>query len=63
MSGPQSQAVIDDIRTLHQHCVSVVAIARKLHLWESTVRHVIDDGTLPEQQPTWKQPALLAGES
>lgn len=63
MNNEHAQAVIDDIITVYQHCVSDAVIARRLHLPESTVRHVIAHGTLPELQPAWKQPALFAGES
>ena len=54
-----SQTVIDDIVTLHQHCIPVADIARKLHLPESTVVYVIEHGELPEPQPAW-QPSVEA---
>lgn len=53
----QSQAIINDIITLHQVCVSVAEIAHRLHLPEPSVRHVIATGSLPESQPQWTSSA------
>ena len=50
----RSQAIVDDIRTLHQDGVSVAEIASRFHLPESTVQHVIATGTPPESQPLWR---------
>ena len=50
----QRSTTMEDIQTLHQHCVSVADIASKLHFPESTVRHVIEHGTLPESEPAWQ---------
>ena len=44
MSPEERQAIIDDIRGLHQNGNSVAVIAQKLHLPESTVQHVINNG-------------------
>ena len=54
MTPEERQAIVDDIRRLHQDRVSVADIAQKLHFSERTVQHVIERGTLPELQ--WKPP-------
>jgi len=50
-----SQAIVDDIRGLYQLLTPVNVIARTLHLSEHIVRHAIEFGRLPEEQPNWKQ--------
>jgi len=46
MTPEERQAIVDDIRRLHQDRVSVADIAQKLHFSERTVQHVIERGTM-----------------
>ncbi len=56
MNHTEAQAIVDDIKTLHAHCVSAAEIAGKLHLPERIIRHAIEHGRLPAQQPQCKPP-------
>ncbi len=56
MTPEETQAIVRDIRALHQDGVSVTDIARRLHLPETTVQHAIAHGTLPESRPQWATP-------
>ncbi|TWU14533.1 hypothetical protein CA54_34000 [Symmachiella macrocystis] len=52
MTPEERQAIVDDIRRLHQDGDSVAEIAQKLYLAEPTVQHAIERGKLPEPQPS-----------
>lgn len=58
MTRTETQVIVDDIRTLHAHCVSVAEVARTLHLPERIIRHVIEHGVFPERQPQWTQQSI-----
>ncbi|MEQ9410939.1 MAG: hypothetical protein RIK87_24725 [Fuerstiella sp.] len=54
MRRDEAQPIVDDIRTLHELMTPADVIARKLHLPERLVRHVIQHGQIPPEQPQWK---------
>ncbi len=54
MTPEVDQAIVEDIRNLHQNGNSVSEIDQKLHLTEPAIQHVIDHGKPPVPQPQWK---------
>jgi hypothetical protein len=55
MNTQQAQAIIDDISRLYELATPLDVIARSLHLPLRLVRHVIQHGQFPAEQPQWKQ--------
>ena len=62
MSNTDAQTIIDDIRRLWELATPLLDIASGLHLPDSLIRHVLQHGTLPEDQPHWIQGDLLSGQ-
>ena len=62
MNRADAETIIEDIRELWQLATPLQNIAAALHLPDSLVQHVLQHGTLPEDQPEWIQGDLLSGQ-
>ena len=62
MNRTDAQTIIEDIRRLWELATPLLDIASGLHLPARLVQHVLQHGTLPEDQPEWIQGDLLSGQ-
>ncbi|GEM_PF-2479911 len=62
MNRTDAQTIIEDIRRLWELATPLLDIASGLHLPDKLVRHVLQHGKLPEDQPRWIQGDLLSGQ-